>query len=44
MVGGGPASLSCAETLRQSGYQGRIVILTDENVVPYDRTMLTKAI
>ena len=44
IVGGGPAALSCAETLRQSGYEGEIVMITEEDVLPYDRTMLSKGI
>lgn len=42
IVGGGPAGLSAAETLRQNGYTGEIVILSKDNYIPYDRTMLTK--
>jgi nitrite reductase/ring-hydroxylating ferredoxin subunit len=42
IVGGGPAGLSAAETLRQNGYTGEIVILSKDQYAPYDRTMLTK--
>lgn len=42
IIGGGPAGLSCAETLRQSGFTGEIVVLTAEDMVTYDRTQLTK--
>ena len=42
IVGGGAAALSCAETLRQSGFEGEIVMVAEENTVPYDRTMLSK--
>ena len=42
IVGGGPAALTCAETLRQMEYTGEVIILTEENYVPYDRTNLTK--
>lgn len=44
IVGGGPASLSAAETLRQSGYEGEIIIITKDQELPYDRTMLSKNI
>ena len=44
IIGGGPASLSAAETLRQAGYEGEITILSKENAFPYDRTMLSKNI
>ncbi|KAM4047723.1 apoptosis-inducing factor 3-like isoform 1-T1 [Anomaloglossus baeobatrachus] len=43
MIGTGPAALVCAETLRQEGYTGRIVLVTREKHVPYDRTKLSKA-
>jgi apoptosis-inducing factor 3 len=42
IIGGGPAAISAAETLRQSGFEGEITILAKENVFPYDRTMLSK--
>lgn len=44
IVGGGPAGLSAAETLRQSGYTGKITVLSKEKHIPYDRTILSKAI
>lgn len=42
IVGGGPSGVSAAETLRQSGYTGRITILSKEAELPYDRTILSK--
>lgn len=42
IIGGGPSGLSAAETLRQSGYTGRITILSKEADLPYDRTILSK--
>lgn len=42
ILGGGPAGISAAETLRQSGFSGKIIILTKEDALPYDRTMLSK--
>lgn len=31
IIGGGPAGLSAAETLRQSGFEGEITILSAED-------------
>ncbi|KAI1894019.1 hypothetical protein AGOR_G00129680 [Albula goreensis] len=42
LIGGGPASLLCAETLRQENYEGRIVMVTKDELLPYDRTKLSK--
>ena len=44
IVGAGPAGISCAETLRQSGFEGEIVMFGDGPYVPYDRTLLTKLV
>lgn len=44
ILGGGPAGACAAETLRQSGFTGEIVMLTAEKELPYDRSMLTKAL
>lgn len=43
LVGGGPAGLVCAETLRQEGYDGRIIIISKDAHLPYDRPKLSKA-
>nr|CAD7441001.1 unnamed protein product [Timema bartmani] len=44
ILGGGPAGASCAEVLRQEGFQGRIVLVCKEKQLPYDRTMLSKTL
>ena len=44
IVGGGAAGLSAAETLRQSDYTGEIIILSDEDKLAYDRTLLSKTV
>ena len=44
VIGGGPAGLNCAEALRQSGYTGEILVISAEDMVPYDRTLLTKVL
>eukprot|EP00455_Lapot_gusevi_P005818 TRINITY_DN1248_c0_g1_i1.p1 TRINITY_DN1248_c0_g1~~TRINITY_DN1248_c0_g1_i1.p1 ORF type:complete len:566 (-),score=241.37 TRINITY_DN1248_c0_g1_i1:121-1746(-) len=43
IVGGGAAALVAAETLRQNGFTGRVVMLSAENHLPSDRPKLSKA-
>ncbi|NXD92355.1 AIFM3 factor, partial [Chaetorhynchus papuensis] len=42
LLGGGVAALVCAETLRQEGFSGRIIMATNEKHVPYDKSKLSK--
>ena len=44
IVGGGGAAQSCAETLRsrENPWKGRIVMMTKEDSLPYDRPKLSK--
>jgi NADPH-dependent 2,4-dienoyl-CoA reductase/sulfur reductase-like enzyme/nitrite reductase/ring-hydroxylating ferredoxin subunit len=42
IVGAGAAGAVAAQTLREVGFGGRIVMLDRENRVPYDRTVLSK--
>ena len=42
ILGGGAAGAVAAQTLRQTAFGGRIVMLDRENRVPYDRTLLSK--
>jgi NAD(P)H-nitrite reductase large subunit len=42
IIGSGIAGLNAAETLRYSGYTGKITMINGEKMLPYDRTMLTK--
>ncbi|KGL93409.1 Apoptosis-inducing factor 3, partial [Charadrius vociferus] len=42
LLGGGVAALLCAETLRQEGFTGRIIMATKEKHVPYDKSKLSK--
>ncbi|XP_009987731.1 PREDICTED: apoptosis-inducing factor 3-like, partial [Tauraco erythrolophus] len=42
LLGGGVAALACAETLRQEGFTGRIIMATKEKHVPYDKSKLSK--
>ncbi|XP_037604283.1 apoptosis-inducing factor 3 [Sebastes umbrosus] len=42
LLGGGAASLICAETLRQENFGGRIIMVTRDELLPYDKTRLSK--
>ena len=42
IIGGGAAGQACAETLRKNEFTGEILILTNENINPYDRVTLSK--
>ena len=42
ILGGGPAGLSGAESLRQGGFTGEILIVSNDKNLPYDRTMISK--
>ena len=42
IVGGGLAGTSAADTLRQSGFTGEIIMISAEEFMPYDRSGLTK--
>lgn len=44
IIGGGPASVVCAETLRQEGFPGKITLVTMETNLPYDRIKLSKTL
>jgi NADPH-dependent 2,4-dienoyl-CoA reductase/sulfur reductase-like enzyme/nitrite reductase/ring-hydroxylating ferredoxin subunit len=42
IVGAGAAGAVAAQTLREDGFGGRIILLDQVNRVPYDRTLLSK--
>ena len=42
IIGTGAAGNAAAETLRQAGFEGRVVMVTRESRLPYDRTGLSK--
>lgn len=42
ILGGGPAGLTAAETLRQEGFGGRVIMICKEKHLPYDRPKLSK--
>ncbi|WP_225174680.1 MULTISPECIES: FAD-dependent oxidoreductase [unclassified Bradyrhizobium] len=44
IVGAGHAGASAAIALREGGWRGRIVLIGDENMLPYERPPLSKAI
>lgn len=44
IVGGGLAAGSAAATLREEGFDGSIVIVGEESLLPYDRPPLSKAV
>ena len=43
IVGGGASGTTAAETLRQSNFTGEITVISEEGILPYDRTLLSKA-
>ena len=43
IVGGGAAGQFAAQTLRQEGFAGRLVLISADAAAPYDRTKLSKA-
>src|SRR5690348_10471021 len=44
IVGAGLAGAKAAETLRKEGFSGRIVLIGDEDVRPYERPPLSKGL
>jgi 3-phenylpropionate/trans-cinnamate dioxygenase ferredoxin reductase component len=42
IVGGGLAAAKAAEALREDGFDGRVVVLGEEDVAPYERPPLSK--
>lgn len=42
IVGGGAAGCAAAQTLRGDGFKGRVLLITRENELPYDRPNLSK--
>jgi 3-phenylpropionate/trans-cinnamate dioxygenase ferredoxin reductase component len=42
IVGGGLAGAKAAQTLREEGFEGRVVILAEEDLRPYERPPLSK--
>ena len=42
ILGGGAAGYTAAQTLREDGFCGRILMITHEQQLPYDRTKLSK--
>jgi 3-phenylpropionate/trans-cinnamate dioxygenase ferredoxin reductase component len=42
IVGGGQAGGQAAISLRASGFQGRIIMIGEERLIPYERPPLSK--
>ena len=42
IIGGGSSGNAAAQTLRQDGFKGKIILITQENRIPYDRPNLSK--
>src|SRR5271163_778221 len=42
IVGGGQAGAEAADTLRRGGYDGRLILVSDEPQLPYQRPPLSK--
>ena len=42
IVGAGAAGAVAAQTLREAGFAGRVVMVSREDTLPYDRTVLSK--
>lgn len=42
VLGGGAAGLVAVQTLREEGFEGKIVLVSKENFLPYDRVKLSK--
>ena len=42
ILGAGAAGMSAVETLRQKGFQGQIILVSESDKLPYDRTKLSK--
>lgn len=42
VIGAGIAGITCVETLRQYGFNGKIILISRETELPYDRKSLSK--
>ncbi len=43
LIGGGQAAAQAVQSLRMGGYTGRLILVGDEPVLPYQRPPLSKA-
>ena len=42
VLGAGAAGMNAVETLRQQGFQGKVILVSESIALPYDRTKLSK--
>ena len=42
IIGGGAAGFTCASTLRENGFEGKITVISKESLLPYYRVKLSK--
>lgn len=42
LIGGGPAAVAAAATLREEGFDGEVFLVTDDDDMPYERPPLSK--
>ena len=42
VIGAGPAGVAACQSFREQGFTGKVVLITKEAVLPYDRTKMSK--
>eukprot|EP00002_Diphylleia_rotans_P035592 TRINITY_DN7782_c0_g2_i1.p1 TRINITY_DN7782_c0_g2~~TRINITY_DN7782_c0_g2_i1.p1 ORF type:complete len:607 (+),score=130.93 TRINITY_DN7782_c0_g2_i1:51-1871(+) len=44
VVGGGASGFTCCQTLREEGYTGKVIMISNEEHLPYDRIKISKGL